>query len=89
MSVNELSAAMDFKATARISARLVCPGTCAIDSHAFKDVEECRLATLTCIAEFSIHGEPLEAMQMHMLLARHGVWFSLLVIWRCIKRKPK
>ena len=72
MSVNELNAAMDFRTVARVSARLECPGSCAIDKRFLSDVEECRLATLTCIAEFSVHGEPLDSMEMHLLLARHG-----------------
>ena len=63
---------MDFKTVARVSATLKCPGVCAIDKRFLNDVEEIRLATLTCIAEFSVHGEPLDSMDMHMLLAQHG-----------------
>ena len=73
MSVKELNAALDFKTVARVSATLKCPGVCAIDKQNLKDVDETRLATLTCISEFSVHGEPLNSMDVHMSLAQHGI----------------
>ena len=73
MSIKELDAALDFKTVARVTATLKCPGVCAVCKKNLKDVDETRLATLVCISEFSTHGEPLNAMDVHMLLAQHGI----------------
>ena len=73
MLIRELDAGLDFRTVARLSATLTCPGSCAVCKKHLKDVDETRLATLVCISEFSTHGEPLNSMDVYMLLAQHGI----------------